>query len=211
MAGKRGIGGMAQKKLIVLVDLDETLAAFEEHFLKKYRQAFPNEPYIPLEDRNTFYIADQYQTLPLSDDVLQTKLKLIYRSKDFFRDLPEIEGGCQAVKEMAEIEGVEVFICTSPLFQYKYSAPEKYEWVENHLGKDWINRLILTRDKTMINGHVLIDDKINITGVLNEPSWQHIVFMSCHNKKANLRGKTRLENWTDGKWRTIIEDLKKRL
>jgi len=32
-------------------------------------------------------------------------LKLIYRSKDFFRDLPEIEGGCQAVKEMAEIEG----------------------------------------------------------------------------------------------------------
>ena len=40
----------------------------------------------------------------------------------------------------------------------------QYEWVENHLGKDWINRLILTRDKTMINGHVLIDDKINITG-----------------------------------------------
>jgi hypothetical protein len=39
MAGKRRIGGMAQKKLLVLVDLDETLAAFEEHFLKKYRQA----------------------------------------------------------------------------------------------------------------------------------------------------------------------------
>jgi 5'-nucleotidase len=43
----------------------------------------------------------------------------------------------------------------------------QYEWVENHLGKDWINRLILTRDKTMINGDVLIDDKINITGIYN--------------------------------------------
>ena len=43
----------------------------------------------------------------------------------------------------------------------------QYEWVENHLGKDWIDRLILTRDKTMINGDVLIDDKINITGIYN--------------------------------------------
>ena len=84
MAGKRGIGGMAQKKLIVLVDLDETLAAFEEHFLKKYRQAFPNEPYIPLEDRNTFYIADQYQTLPLSDDVLQVSEKNTFGIFFFF-------------------------------------------------------------------------------------------------------------------------------
>lgn len=202
---------MAQKKLIVLVDLDETLAGFEEHFLKKYRQIYPNEPYIPLEDRNTFYISDQYDKLTHSDDCIKTDLKKIYRSQYFFRDLPEIEGGCKAVKEMAEMEGVEVFICSSPLFQYKYSAPEKFEWVENHLGKDWINRLILTRDKTLIHGDLLIDDLVDIKGVVKKPPWKHIVFMSCHNKHTNLKGKTYLNNWTDGTWRSLIEDFKKRI
>ncbi|XP_076075042.1 5'(3')-deoxyribonucleotidase, cytosolic type-like [Mytilus galloprovincialis] len=212
MAARRGIGSMAQRTLMVLIDLDETLAAFEKHFVIKFREKYPNEPYIPVEKRNTFYIAEQYDKLNFTDDSVRLELKKIYRSEHFFRDLPEIEGGCDAVKEMAEMEGVEVFICSSPLFQYKYSAPEKYEWVEKHLGPDWINRLILTRDKTMINGDILIDDKIHITGALHNPSWKHVVFTAPNNQNMKVKGdKLRLNNWTDGTWRTMIEDFKKRL
>jgi len=40
----------------------------------------------------------------------------------------------------------------------------QYEWVEEHLGLDFINLMILTRDKTMINGHLLIDDRPDIKG-----------------------------------------------
>ena len=41
----------------------------------------------------------------------------------------------------------------------------QFEWVEEHLGRDWTLRLILTRDKTVVNGHILIDDKPKITGM----------------------------------------------
>ena len=118
MAGKRGIGGMAQKKLLVLVDLDETLAAFEEHFLKKYRQAFPNEPYIPLEDRNTFYIADQYQTLPLSDDILQVSGKntfSIFFFFDFYQILTNLQGQSWSLSYGSLIYNYLCNQCLSPL------------------------------------------------------------------------------------------------
>lgn len=109
MAAKRGIGSLAQRKLMVLIDLDETLAAFEKHFMFKFREKYPNEPYIPVEKRNTFYIADQYDKLNFTDDSVRFELKKIYRSEYFFRDLPEIDGGCEAVKEMAEMEGCNEF------------------------------------------------------------------------------------------------------
>ena len=40
----------------------------------------------------------------------------------------------------------------------------QYHWVEKHLGKSWVERIILTRDKTMVAGHILIDDTEHIAG-----------------------------------------------
>lgn len=48
-------------------------------------------------------------------------------------------------------------------------------------------------------------------GAISNPSWEHVVFTSCHNVRTDLRGKRRLENWTDGSWRDLIEDFKKRI
>ena len=51
----------------VLVDMDGVLADFEGHFLNRYRQKFPSEPFIPLEERRTFYVFEQY--VPLRADL----------------------------------------------------------------------------------------------------------------------------------------------
>lgn len=40
----------------------------------------------------------------------------------------------------------------------------QYAWVEKHLGYDFLEQVILTRDKTLISGDVLIDDKPDILG-----------------------------------------------
>jgi len=37
--------------------------------------------------------------------------------------------------------------------------------VEKHLGKHWLERIIIAKDKTMANGHLLIDDRPNISGI----------------------------------------------
>lgn len=48
------------KRLRVLVDMDGVLADFEGGFLKKYRQKYPEEPYISLEERRGFWVSSQY-------------------------------------------------------------------------------------------------------------------------------------------------------
>lgn len=40
----------------------------------------------------------------------------------------------------------------------------QYRWVEKHLGPQFVERIILTRDKTVISGDLLIDDKEVIQG-----------------------------------------------
>ena len=36
---------------------------------------------------------------------------------------------------------------------------EKYQWVEKYLGKSAVSQLMLTKDKTIVHGDILIDDK----------------------------------------------------
>lgn len=40
----------------------------------------------------------------------------------------------------------------------------QYAWVEKHLGQEFLEQVILTRDKTLITGDILIDDKPDIQG-----------------------------------------------
>ena len=50
-----------------------------------------------------------------------------------------------------------------------------------------------------------------LAGVNKYPSWDQVVFTACHNRTADIRGKRRLENWTNGTWRDLIEEYKKRI
>lgn len=47
----------------------------------------------------------------------------------------------------------------------------QYRWVERHLGPQFVERIILTRDKTVVLGDLLIDDKDTIQGWACYP-WQ---------------------------------------
>ncbi|XP_021364563.1 uncharacterized protein LOC110457559 [Mizuhopecten yessoensis] len=63
MAGRHVISKLMERRLRVLVDMDQTIADFEGYFLTMYTKTFPEEPYINLEDRRTFYLGDQYEKL----------------------------------------------------------------------------------------------------------------------------------------------------
>ena len=86
---------------------------------------------------------------------------------------------------------------------------EKYQWVEKHLGKKAVSQLMLTKDKTIVRGDLLIDDKPGIKG-LDSPSWFHALFTAAHNTwftdySANQR---RMDSWDIKKLDELIDDLR---
>ncbi|MCC6500456.1 MAG: 5'-3'-deoxyribonucleotidase [Anaerolineales bacterium] len=176
----------------VLIDMDGVIADFDKEFLQRWQNRHPDKAYIPLNERNTFYVKDQYP------DDLKPLVVEILLEPGFFREMIPVPGAIAALLEMQRME-MDVFICSSPLSAYKNSTLEKYEWVEINLGYEWTKRVVLTKDKTIVTGDILIDDKPVITGVVNTPLWEHIVYDRPYNRAVNKRRIT----W--GNWKSILE------
>ncbi|XP_055877454.1 5'(3')-deoxyribonucleotidase, cytosolic type-like [Biomphalaria glabrata] len=189
------------KNIRVLVDFENVLCDFEQSLLKSYRRKYPKETYIPLEQRKGISVKRQYADV---SEELGEKLSSVYCTPGFISNLPEIPGACEAVDAMDKLYGVNVFIYSGITMPYGYSLKEKCQWVEFHLGVRWLDKIIFTKDPTLLNGNLLIDDRVSIKGVIKNPTWEHVVFTSCHNVRISVGTKTRLENWTDGAWRQII-------
>lgn len=137
--------------------------------------------------------------------IFQDKVASVYESPGFFLDLEPIPGALEAMHEMHAMHDTEVFICTSPLLKYEHCVGEKFSWVDKYLGPQFVERIILTRDKTVVLGDLLIDDKDTILGQEETPAWEHILFTCCHNQHLALPpAKRRLLSWSDD-WREIIE------
>jgi len=181
--------------MIILVDQGQVLADIEGQFLKILRERYPNLSYVPVEERNTFKLEDQYP--PAYTPLIES----IIKEPGFFFSLPPVTGGLEAVAEMARKH--DVFICTAPMIGCPNSAGEKYCWVEKYLGWRWTRKTISTFDKTLIYGNYLIDDMTKIKGLEN-PSWEHVIFSSPSN--SAFTGKRRIsKDWSD--WKDVLPEL----
>ncbi len=176
---------------IILVDLDGPLADLEGNFLRHWREQFPNEEFIPFDQRKNFFLRDDY---PYH---LKSKTEEILRADGFFSDLPEVDGGREAIFALRDA-GHSVVICTSDIFANKTGLRDKRIWVLEHFGEDFAKSMIFTRDKTYIFGKYLIDDKPLIHGAL-EPAWEHVIFDQPFNRETShkKRMKSDWSNWKD--------------
>ncbi|MBN2303039.1 MAG: 5'-3'-deoxyribonucleotidase [Anaerolineae bacterium] len=177
----------------ILVDMDGVIADFEGGFLQRWRDQHPDKSYIPIADRRGFYIQAQYPEDYAPD------VRAIFQAPGFFRDLPPIPGGLDALRELDALDH-EVFICSSPLAHYHNCVLEKYLWVDDQLGPAWIERVVLTRDKTLIHADILIDDRLQIVG-REAPTWEHIVYDQPYNRADTGDLKRRL-TWET--WRAVL-------
>jgi 5'(3')-deoxyribonucleotidase len=79
-------------------------------------------------------------------------------SMDFFRKLAPLPGAVEGIKELAR-RGHDVWILTKPSVMNPLCYTEKRLWVEDHLGLSWCDRLIISPDKSLLRGDLLIDDQ----------------------------------------------------
>ena len=163
--------------MLILLDQDGVLADFEQGFYDAWQARHGALcPAVPLALRRTFYVRDDYP------EVYRSAVQEVYTAPGFYRNLPPVAGAVEAVQALLA-QGHDVRICTSPLNQWQHCVPEKYEWVERHLGAEMVHRLIVTKDKTVVYGDVLVDDNPAVVGV-RQPHWRHIIFDQPYNREA---------------------------
>lgn len=115
----------------------------------------------------------------------------------FYARLEPIPGAKAALRTMLK-EGHDVRIVTSPWASNPTCASDKLNWIIDHYGSHWAARVVITADKTIVRGNVLIDDKPAITGSMT-PEWEHVLFDQPYNRDIN---RPRITDWSQ--WREVI-------
>lgn len=181
--------------MLVLVDQDGVLADFEQGFFEVWQQSPLQHEYpaISPDRRRHFYPQNDYPEKWHAD------IHRIMTQAGFFRDLPVVGGAVAGLNAMLEA-GHEVVICTAPLNEYQNCVLEKYEWVERHLGEAWTKRMVVTKDKTLVFGDVLVDDRPQIHGRCT-PQWQHVLYDQPYNRAENKLRMT----WAD--WQETLAQV----
>lgn len=180
--------------MILLSDLDGVGAEWDAKFDLDIANYWAHIPGIPLRHERVSF--NFYDNQP--PEVVHA-INAIMDRPGFYAELEPIDGWVEAMLDWRAL-GHEVFIVTAPWITNLTCAQDKIDWVARHLGEDWRDRVIITKDKTLIHGDILVDDKPEIHGV-RAPDWTQVYFTQPYN--AQQPGK-RINSWFD--WKSVIFD-----
>ena len=82
----------------------------------------------------------------------------------FFSNLKPIDGAIETIIALKQSKDYEVYILTAPSTYNPLCYTEKRVWVEKWLGYYFVKRLIISPNKGLLKGDVLIDDHVNGNG-----------------------------------------------
>ncbi len=181
---------------VLLIDMDGVLCQYDKRLLELAHARYG----LPLYHPDDVSLFDTHEIF--GSDMAATVEKLALE-EGFFSSLLPMDGAVEAFHEIVDASqayGFKVFICTTAKRFYKnpHCLYEKGEWVSNHLGREHTDRIIFTRDKTLVYGTVLVDDKPVVTGSVT-PSWMQMHFDRPYNREESS---LRLASWS--LWKEIL-------
>jgi 5'-nucleotidase len=173
----------------VLWDMDGTIYQWSSRLNEILLELDPRFPVVPEGQRVGF----DYFWVPGADRNVILAAMNDPRLYDSLEPIPHV---LDTMREM-EASGIDQFICSTPTWSNPGCVPGKLASLAADLGAEWPNRLILTHDKTLVRGDVLIDDKPTITGA-HVPVWQHLMFNQDYNSHIDTRHRlTDPRNWRE--------------
>lgn len=154
---KRKVVSTESKKKVILVDLDGTVADIDKGLALK----FPDHEHLIVDRKDSDFAVGEHEQMFRAE---MTK-------PGFFLGLSLIEEGAKFVREMLQSDMCErlVFV-SSPLKNAPHCIPEKIQWIEKHFGFDLARSAVFCKDKTLVRGDVLVDDRPQ-TGSM-KPTWK---------------------------------------
>lgn len=111
-----------------------------------------------------------------------------FRTKGFYTDLDVITGAVRAINRLRS--EFDVVVCSAPIQGAEYCEEEKRDWLEKHWDSEFAENAIMTQDKTLVDGKVLIEDNPYI----GDGPWQPLLFDQAWNRNSSL---PRMYGWHD--------------
>ena len=169
---------------IILIDIDSTINNFQECFLEIFKQKYPD-------------LWEKLPNNPTHFDALQLdkqETMEIFMSEGFTNKMIPLHGAVNAIHEI-EARNFLVFFCTALVTDNSDVLKDRVHWIGKWFGEDFMNRVIFTKDKSLVRGDFLIDDSPFKTKGLLKPEWKLIIFDMSYNQNDSCYG--RIYNWTD--------------
>ena len=188
------------RKIRLLIDMDGVLVDFETTLFQAYRRENPHLPYIEPENRQGMYMDQQYKK-EFGQKEYQVLRDLLDRDH-FYRDMLPINSAVDKINELMNYHSdkFEIFVCTSPHWTNRTCAFDKTNWLRRYIPKLDVNHIIMTSDKTVVEGDFLVDDNEVIKGVnFGKTFFKHILCRCGHNRhiKKSEKMPLILEDWED--------------
>jgi len=187
----------------ILVDMDEVLANFSKTFgveyISKFCQTRSSRQVVSWPERKHWKVRDDYPEKYRAD------IDSIYDRVGFYKTLETMQGAKSAI--IALKKKYNIYIVTSLRKENLTCYEDKAWWLETHIGTDFSRLMIPCSDKTIIWGHMLIDDNPNprLGGANPHPYWTHIVFDQPWNR--DVKGPRIKNNWSNAE--EVIEKVLK--
>lgn len=190
------------KKQPVLIDMDGVIVDFVDSYYRVAKNEYPDLYSVLPTDRDeirTFYIED---SIPfVSDRIKSMARSLVDSSPDLFSAdfMTPIPGAISCIMALSRM--YDVFFVTTPHLKNRHCMDQKIQTIEKYfpgMGKN----VVLSQDKTLIDGIVLIDDKPVPNGKF-VPTWEHVVFSQPYNQ--DVRDKYRLNDWSHNSLRKLCK------
>lgn len=184
------------KQKVLLIDQDGVTAQYDRRILELAHERFGLLLYMPEDVTN-------FETHEIFGEEMAGVVERLALEEGFFSSLLPMDGAVTAFHEIIEASheyGFGVSFCTKPKRFYKnpHCLFEKADWISRILGREHTDRIIFARDKTLVYGTVLLDDKPTVTGCV-EPSWTHVLFDRPYNREVTG---PRLPNWAS--WKEVL-------
>lgn len=171
--------------MIILIDMDDTIEQLLKAWLKGVNERYGYS--VDYEDITDWDVSKPY------DGLTREQVYAIPDEPGFWGSVEPIEGASEAIRKFIN-DGHEVYIVTATPY---VSVPEKMDdLLFRYFPYISWDQVIITRNKQLIRGDVLIDDGVhNLEG----GDYIKILMTAPHNREydAEANGMIRVNNWKE--------------
>lgn len=176
--------------------MDGVLAGFEDELLQRVSARYPG---IAQLDRNELPYPRPFLVSETFATEHRAVVDAMQQEEGFIRALPVVPGALEGWERILRA-GYLPRICSAP-FDNPHCAAEKLAWLGEHFvphfGAWVVKTAIITRQKHLVGGIALIDDRPPPIEHSDEATWDHIIFDRPYNRTEESYKYTRLYGWRD--------------